>query len=161
MLSRFQDLNTKILPLMEDYLIALRSRDNTPASLLRMDKDHEEEMINNYTSDMKSRIQGTLVLKSFYTPASVNEWNECQCDPPTNSRHSGLFVGLPKFGSQLNDIIGISGLSIPGRGRRRRSIGDCYLDSIAVCSALCYPVNKYCPGINKPLTSIGRCISLL
>merc|ERR1719384_894334 len=57
MLSRFQDLNTKILPLMEDYLIALRSRDNTPASLLRMDKDHEEEMINNYTSDMKSRIQ--------------------------------------------------------------------------------------------------------
>ena len=58
MLSRFQDLNTKILPLMEDYLIALRSRDNTPASLLRMDKDHEEEMINNYTSDMKSRIQG-------------------------------------------------------------------------------------------------------
>jgi amyloid beta A4 protein len=57
MLSRFQDLNTKILPLMEDYLIALRSRDNTPASLLRMYKDHEEEMINNYTSDMKSRIQ--------------------------------------------------------------------------------------------------------
>ena len=61
MLSRFQDLNTKILPLMEDYLIALRSRDNTPASLLRMDKDHEEEMINNYTSDMKSRIQGMYV----------------------------------------------------------------------------------------------------
>jgi len=57
MLSRFQDLNTKILPLMEDYLIALRSRDNTPASLLRMDKNHEEEMINNYTSDMKAKIQ--------------------------------------------------------------------------------------------------------
>lgn len=57
MLSRFQDLNTKILPLMEDYLIALRSRDNTPASLLRMDKEHEEEMINNYTSDVKSKIQ--------------------------------------------------------------------------------------------------------
>lgn len=57
MLSRFQDLNTKILPLMEDYLIALRSRDNTPASLLRMDKQHEEEMINNYTSDVKSKIQ--------------------------------------------------------------------------------------------------------
>merc|ERR1712184_45394 len=57
MLSRFQDLNTKILPLMEDYLIALRSRDNTPASLLRMDKQHEEEMINNYTSDTKAKIQ--------------------------------------------------------------------------------------------------------
>ena len=60
MLSRFQDLNTKILPLMEDYLIALRSRDNTPASLLRMDKNHEEEMINNYTSDMKAKIQGNF-----------------------------------------------------------------------------------------------------
>ena len=65
MLSRFQDLNTKILPLMEDYLIALRSRDNTPASLLRMDKDHEEEMINNYTSDMKSRIQGMYVIDRY------------------------------------------------------------------------------------------------
>ena len=63
MLSRFQDLNTKILPLMEDYLIALRSRDNTPASLLRMDKQHEEEMINNYTSDIKAKIQGTYILQ--------------------------------------------------------------------------------------------------
>ena len=54
-------LNTKILPLMEDYLIALRSRDNTPASLLRMDKQHEEEMINNYTSDIKAKIQGTVL----------------------------------------------------------------------------------------------------
>ena len=62
MLSRFQDLNTKILPLMEDYLIALRSRDNTPASLLRMDKQHEEEMINNYTSDIKAKIQGTYIV---------------------------------------------------------------------------------------------------
>ena len=62
MLSRFQDLNTKILPLMEDYLIALRSRDNTPASLLRMDKQHEEEMINNYTSDVKAKIQGKKFL---------------------------------------------------------------------------------------------------
>ena len=51
--------------------------------------------------------------------------------------------------------IGIGGLSIPGRRRRRRRIGDCYLDRIAVCSALCYPVNKYRPGINKPLTSMG------
>ena len=64
MLSRFQDLNTKILPLMEDYLIALRSRDNTPASLLRMDKNHEEEMINNYTSDMKAKIQGKYIENS-------------------------------------------------------------------------------------------------
>ena len=57
--------------------------------------------------------------------------------------------------------IDVSGLLIPGRGRRRRRIGDCYLDSIAVCSALCYPVNKYRPGINKPLTSMGYFLCLL
>ena len=51
-------------------------------------------------------------------------------------------------------VIGISGLLIPGRCWRRRRIGDSYLDRIAVSSALCYPVNKYRPGINKPLTSI-------
>lgn len=72
MLSRFQDLNTKILPLMEDYLIALRSRDNTPASLLRMDKDHEEEMINNYTSDMKSRIQGMDFPNFFFENSQMD-----------------------------------------------------------------------------------------
>ena len=58
MLSRYEDLNTKILPLMEDYLIALRSRDNTPAALVRMDKNHEEEMIDNYTSDIQRKIKG-------------------------------------------------------------------------------------------------------
>lgn len=58
MLSRYEELNAKILPLMEDYLIALRSRDNTPASLLRMDKDHEKEMIDNYANEIKQKIQG-------------------------------------------------------------------------------------------------------
>lgn len=58
MLSRFDELNTKILPLMEDYLIALRSRDNTPAALLRMDKDHESQMIDNYTNDIQRKIKG-------------------------------------------------------------------------------------------------------
>ena len=57
---------------MEDYLIALRSRDNTPASLLRMDKQHEEEMINNYTSDIKAKIQGKKkIVKSMQFPVST------------------------------------------------------------------------------------------
>merc|ERR1711874_948009 len=57
MLSRYPDLNTKILPLMEDYLIALRSRDNTPAPLLSMDREHEEQMINNYRAEMEAKIK--------------------------------------------------------------------------------------------------------
>ena len=58
MLSRFEELNAKILPLMEDYLIALRSRDKTPASLLRMDKQHEKELIDNYTTGIQQKIKG-------------------------------------------------------------------------------------------------------
>lgn len=57
MLSRYEELNAKVLPLMEDYLIALRSRDKTPASLLRMDKQHEKELIDNYTTGIQQKIK--------------------------------------------------------------------------------------------------------
>merc|ERR1719210_1101660 len=57
MLSRYDELNAKVLPLMEDYLIALRSRDKTPASLLRMDKQHEKELIDNYTTGIQQKIK--------------------------------------------------------------------------------------------------------
>lgn len=57
MLSRYDELNAKILPLMEDYLIALRSRDKTPAALLRMDKQHEKELIDNYTTGIQQKIK--------------------------------------------------------------------------------------------------------
>ena len=35
----------------------LRSRDNTPAPLLNMDREHEEQMINNFRSEMESKIR--------------------------------------------------------------------------------------------------------
>merc|ERR1719367_494453 len=57
MLTRYPELNTKILPLMEDYLVALISRDNTPAPLLNMDKEHEEMMINNFRSEMEAKLR--------------------------------------------------------------------------------------------------------
>ena len=60
MLSRYDELNAKVLPLMEDYLIALRSRDKTPASLLRMDKQHEKELIDNYTTGIQQKIKGLI-----------------------------------------------------------------------------------------------------
>ena len=71
---------------MEDYLIALRSRDNTPASLLRMDKQHEEEMINNYTSDIKAKIQGKKncqikAISGFYGIHKVTSASVCQLLP--------------------------------------------------------------------------------
>jgi amyloid beta A4 protein len=42
---------------MEDYLVALRSRDNTPAPLLTMDREHEEQMINNFREEMEAKIK--------------------------------------------------------------------------------------------------------
>ena len=35
----------------------LRSRDNTPAPLLNMDREHEEQMINNFRSEMEEKIK--------------------------------------------------------------------------------------------------------
>merc|ERR1719400_290384 len=57
MLSRYSELNAKILPLMEDYLVALRSRDNTPAPLLNMDKEHEQEMLDNFKAEMEAKLR--------------------------------------------------------------------------------------------------------
>ena len=34
-----------------------RSRDNTPAPLLNMDKEHEEQMINNFRAEMEEKIK--------------------------------------------------------------------------------------------------------
>ena len=73
MLKRFEGLNARVLPLMEDYLVALRSRDNTPASLLRMDKDHEKEMIDSYTNDIKRKIKGEPLIKRFSSCIDILE----------------------------------------------------------------------------------------
>ena len=35
----------------------VRSRDNTPAPLLNMDREHEEQMINNFKSEMESKMK--------------------------------------------------------------------------------------------------------
>ena len=40
---------------MEDYLVALRSRDNTPAPLLNMDREHEEQMIDNFKAEIEAK----------------------------------------------------------------------------------------------------------
>ena len=52
---RYSELNAKILPLMEDYIVALRSRDNTHAPLLTMDREHEEQMIDNFKAEIEAK----------------------------------------------------------------------------------------------------------
>ena len=38
-------------------LMIFRSRDNTPAPLLNMDREHEEQMINNFRSEMEEKMK--------------------------------------------------------------------------------------------------------
>ena len=38
-------------------MVCGRSRDNTPAPLLNMDKEHEEMMINNFRSEMEAKLR--------------------------------------------------------------------------------------------------------
>ena len=38
-------------------MVCGRSRDNTPAPLLNMDKEHEEQMINNFRSEMEAKLR--------------------------------------------------------------------------------------------------------
>jgi len=76
MLSRYPELNTKILPLMEDYLVALRSRDNTPAPLLNMDKEHETQMINNFKEEMIAKIKAKEMAQQEEKNERIKEEKE-------------------------------------------------------------------------------------
>lgn len=58
LLERFPDLRVKLLPLMEDFLIELRSRDDTPAPLFKMDPEHEAEILDGFRKSIEKRIQG-------------------------------------------------------------------------------------------------------
>ena len=46
---------------MEDYIVALRSRDNTPAPLLNMDREHEQEMLDNFKSEVEAKRKDDAV----------------------------------------------------------------------------------------------------
>lgn len=55
MLRRYPDLSTKIGQLMDDYIQALRSKDDTPGSLLAMTPDAEANILEKYQSEVVSK----------------------------------------------------------------------------------------------------------
>ncbi|KAJ8888613.1 hypothetical protein PR048_008105 [Dryococelus australis] len=55
MLDRFPELRTKIGQLMEDYIQALRSKDETPGSLLAMTRDAEAAILEKYRADVAAK----------------------------------------------------------------------------------------------------------
>ncbi|XP_071441365.1 amyloid-beta-like protein isoform X2 [Hetaerina americana] len=55
MLERFPELATKIHSLMEDYIQALRSKDETPGSLLTMTRDAEAAILDKYRTEYAAK----------------------------------------------------------------------------------------------------------
>merc|ERR1711962_6038 len=57
LLDRFPDLRLKLLPLMEDFLIELRSRDETPTPLFSMDRAQEAKVLDGFRAKVVNNIQ--------------------------------------------------------------------------------------------------------
>lgn len=57
MLKRFPELSTKIGQLMDDYIQALRSKDETPGALLAMTAEAEQAILDKYRDEVVSKQQ--------------------------------------------------------------------------------------------------------
>ncbi|XP_018567872.1 amyloid-beta-like protein isoform X1 [Anoplophora glabripennis] len=55
MLKRYPELSAKIGQLMDDYIQALRSKDETPGSLLAMTTDAEQAILDKFKSEVASK----------------------------------------------------------------------------------------------------------
>lgn len=56
MLKRYPALNKKLSQLMEDYIQALRSKDETPGSLLTMTEDAESAILDKYRTEIERKV---------------------------------------------------------------------------------------------------------
>lgn len=56
MLKRYPDLSSKISQLMEDYIQALRSKDDTPGSMLAMTEAAEAAILDKYKIEVERKI---------------------------------------------------------------------------------------------------------
>lgn len=55
---RYPDISAKIGRLMDDYVLALRSKDETPGLLLAMTREAEAAILDKYQADVASKQQG-------------------------------------------------------------------------------------------------------
>ncbi|CAO1422906.1 unnamed protein product [Diamesa hyperborea] len=56
MLKRYPNLSKKLSQLMEDYIQALRSKDETPGSLLAMTEDAESAILDKYRIEIERKV---------------------------------------------------------------------------------------------------------
>ena len=68
---RYPDLSAKIGRLMDDYVLALRSKDETPGLLLAMTREAEAAILDKYQADVTSKQQG--MYSKFVKKICTNE----------------------------------------------------------------------------------------
>lgn len=56
MLRRYPSLSKKLSQLMEDYIQALRSKDDTPGSLLAMTEEAEAAILDKYRTEIERKV---------------------------------------------------------------------------------------------------------
>lgn len=56
MLKRYPSLSKKLSQLMEDYIQALRSKDDTPGSLLAMTEEAESSILDKYRIEIERKV---------------------------------------------------------------------------------------------------------
>lgn len=55
---RFPDIQAKVVPLMKDYLLALRSKDDTPSPLLMTSRTSEEDVLDSFKAEIAAKQAG-------------------------------------------------------------------------------------------------------
>lgn len=55
MLDKFPDIQAKVVPLMKDYLLALRSKDDTPSPLLMTSRTSEEDVLDSFKAEIAAK----------------------------------------------------------------------------------------------------------
>lgn len=66
---RFPDIQAKVVPTMKDYLLALRSKDDTPSPLLMTSRTSEEDVLDSFKAEIVAKQAGrnSLFLKNVLT----------------------------------------------------------------------------------------------
>ena len=55
---RFPDIQAKVVPTMKDYLLALRSKDDTPSPLLMISRTSEEDVLDSFKAEIVAKQAG-------------------------------------------------------------------------------------------------------
>lgn len=63
---RFPDIQAKVVPLMKDYLLALRSKDDTPSPLLMTSRTSEEDVLDSFKAEIVAKQAGKIDFFFFF-----------------------------------------------------------------------------------------------